>query len=186
MHDLKRIRSYFLFVFLTMVCCPVILFAQTSTVREYKLKAVFLFNFSQFVQWPASTFTTDNDPFVIGILGANPFGSYLDETVAGEKVNGHPLVVQYYKTTEDIKTCHILFINVSQTNKLEQIVRELKGRNILTVSDASDFLKIGGMIRLFTNNNKIQLRINLESAKVANLVISSKLLGLAEIFTQKK
>jgi hypothetical protein len=96
------------------------------------------------------------------------------------------MIVQHYNNIEEIKTCHILYINLPETNKLEQVIENLKGRNILTVSDAPDFLKHGGMIRFFTKNNKIQLEINLEPSKEANLVISSKLLRLAEIFSSGK
>src|SRR5258708_35454074 len=70
--------------------------AQTPISREYQLKAVFIFNFTQFVEWPASSFPTDQAPIVIGILGKNPFGGYLGEIVSGEKVDGHTVSGQYY------------------------------------------------------------------------------------------
>jgi len=159
--------------------------AQSPASPEYEVKAVFLFNFTQFVQWPANSFPTDQAPLVIGILGEDPFGTYLKETVLGEKVNGHSMIVQQYTNVEEIKTCHILFINLPET-RLEQVVENLKGRNILTVSDAPGFLEHGGMIRFFTRNNKIQLQINLEPSKEANLVISSKLLRLSKIFSRGK
>src|SRR5438874_7448378 len=71
--------------------------AQTAPSKEYQVKAVFLFNFAQFVDWPANAFSGTNAPLVIGVLGEDPFGSFLDETVRGETVNGHPLVVQRYR-----------------------------------------------------------------------------------------
>ncbi len=163
-----------------------LLLAQALPVREYQLKAVFLFNFTQFVDWPASSFATEQSPLVIGILGENPFGSYLEETVSDEKVKGHSVVVHYFKNTEEIKICHILFINLAETKKREQAAETLKGRNVLTVSDAIDFLKQGGMIRFFTRDNKIKLQINPEASKAANLVLSSKLLRLADIFDPSK
>ena len=123
---------------------------------------------------------------VRGIFGTDPFGSYLEETVAGENINGHPLRVQRYNTVEEIGSCQILFINVADKNKREQIIVKLKGRNILTVSDAPDFLLQGGMIRFFTRQDKIKLQVNLEEAKTANLLISSKLLRLVEIFVPPK
>src|SRR6185295_17077931 len=55
---------------------------------EYQVKAVFLFNFTQFVDWPAQSFADARAPFVIGVLGRDPFGSALDEAVRGETVNG--------------------------------------------------------------------------------------------------
>src|SRR5690349_20901076 len=61
--------------------------------KEYQIKAVFLFNFAQFVKWPSTAFTHANEPFCIGILGDDPFDAFLDETVRGEKIDGHPLVI---------------------------------------------------------------------------------------------
>lgn len=160
--------------------------AQTQPSREYQLKAAFLFNFTRFVEWPKSSLPTDDVPLVIGILGSNPFGYFLEEIVAGEKVNGHPVVIHQYKSTEEIKACHILFINISETKKQEQAISDLKTRNILIVSDDKYFLDNGGMIRLFTKNNKIKIEVNLEASKAANLIISAKLLRLAEIYISKR
>src|SRR5947207_13490122 len=79
--------------------------------KEYQIKAVFLFNFAQFVDWPTNAFPEVQTPLVIGVLGEDPFGSYLDETVRGEKVNNRPLVIQRYRRADEIKSCHILFIS---------------------------------------------------------------------------
>ena len=50
--------------------------------NEYKIKAVFLYNFAKFVEWPPNVFPDANTPFVIGVLGQDPFGSYLEDTVS--------------------------------------------------------------------------------------------------------
>ena len=160
--------------------------AQTAPSREYQIKAVFLFNFAQFVEWPPAAFADANSPIVIGVLGENPFGTYLDETVRGEQVNNRPLAVQRYRRVDEITTCHVLFISRSETNHLEQILASLKGRSILTVSDDEAFVQRGGMIRLATVQNKIRLIVNVDAAKAANLTISSKLLRAAELMTPSK
>jgi hypothetical protein len=152
-----------------------------ADIPEYQVKAVFLFNFAQFVHWPPEAFPEAQAPLVIGVLGDDPFGPYLDETVRGEKVNTHPLVVRRYRRVEEIKSCHVLFISQSEANRLEQIIASLKGRNILTVSDANDFGRRGGMVGLVTEKTKIRMRIKLEAVKAANLTISSKMLRVAEI-----
>lgn len=158
---------------------------QTSPPREYQVKAVFLYNFTQFIEWPATSFSGPESPLVIGVLGKDPFGSFLDETVKGETINGHPLKVQRYNDVNEIKTCHILFINLSDKEKLEGILEQLKDKSILTVGDASIFAKQGGMIRFFTEDRKTRLLINLESVKKADLNISSKLLRIAEVVPEQ-
>lgn len=148
---------------------------------EYQVKAVFLYNFAQFVEWPPQAFPEGNGPLVIGILGNDPFGNYIDETIKGESVDGHPLVVKRFQTIEEIGVCHILFIGATEKDKVKIICEKLKSRNILTVGDVPNFAKQGGMVRFFIEDKKTKIRINLEATKKADLSISSKLLRLAEI-----
>ena len=160
--------------------------AQAAPSREYQIKAVFLFNFTQFVEWPEQAFSEAQAPLVIGVLGEDPFGEILDETVRGEKLNNRPLVVRRYRRVEEITGCHVLFISRSETDRLESIFAALKGRSMLTVGDVESFARRGGMIRFVMENNRTRLKINVEAAKAVGLTISSKLLRPAEIVTQDK
>jgi hypothetical protein len=155
--------------------------AQASAAREYQVKAVFLFNFAQFVEWPAAAFPDETAPLVIGVLGEDPFGPVLDEVVQGESVGGRPLAVRRYRQPEEIDTCHILYIARSEAPRLDRIVSALKARGVLTVSDIEGAARSGVMIRFFAENKRIRLRINLQAAREAGLVLSSKLLRPAEI-----
>jgi len=156
--------------------------AQTARASEAQLKAVFLFNFAQFVEWPP--IPDPATPLVIGILGDDPFRGFLDATVRGERLSARPFVVRRYARAEDIGACDILFISQSEGNRVEAILASLNNRPILTVSDLDRFAKRGGMIHLVTDGNRIRLAINLEAAQAAHLTISSKLLRVAEIVTR--
>jgi hypothetical protein len=157
--------------------------AQTAISREYEIKAVFLFNFAQFVDWPPEAAASPQAPLVIGVLGDDPFDGYLDDTVRGEKLNNRPFVVQRYRRVEDIDGCQVLFIGRTSPGELGRIMAALKGRSILTVGDTEGFAEDGGIIRFVTKNNRIRFRINVDAAQAAHLVISSKLLRLAEVVT---
>jgi len=154
---------------------------QASVAPEYQVKAVFLFNFAQFVEWPPSAFSDPGAPLVICVLGEDPFGPYLDQTVRGETVQAHPLAVQRSRRVEEIRGCHILFVGREEQERLGEILDTLKGRPTLTVSDADGFSRRGGMIGFMTDRNRIRLRINLEAARAAELTLSSKLLRPAQI-----
>ena len=158
---------------------------QEKLGREYQVKAVFLFNFTQFVEWPSEAFVEEDSPLVIGILGEDPFGAYLVETVSGEMVNGHPLIVRRYPSVEAIKDCHIIYISIKGRDEVRRVLDTLKSQPVLTVSDGEYFIRSGGMVRLFTEQGKLKIRIHVELATDAGLVISSKLLRLAEIVTPK-
>jgi len=153
---------------------------------EYQVKAVFLFNFAQFVDWPAQAFPDAGAPLVIGVLGDDPFGTYLDELVRNEKIGGRPLVVRRFERVQDIRECHILFVSRNAAGQFDRIAADLQGRSLLTVGDTENFSRLGGMVRFVTENGKIHLRINVEAAKESGLTISSKLLRWATIVTKEK
>lgn len=157
--------------------------AQGVRASEYQVKAVFLFNFAQFVDWPAAAFPDSVTPLVIGILGDDPFGGVLDQTVRDERLGARAFRVRRYQSVDEITTCHILFISRAEGPRSNVILAGLKHRPILTVSEADGFAERGGMIRFVTDRNRIRLQINLEAAEAAHLTISSKLLRVAEIVT---
>jgi len=172
----KKSKEFFLLI----LFAPLFLSAQVST-SEYQVKAAFLFNFTQFVEWPESSFSNSQIPAVIGILGKDPFGNYLQDMIAGEAINHHPLLIKHFSSVEEVANCHIVFINISDKKTLQAIIDKLKGKTILTVSDASRFSKLGGMIQLSTRDDKVTIEINLNAIKAENLVVSSKLLKLSQI-----
>src|SRR5436190_16345284 len=88
--------------------------AQATLSNEFQLKAVFLFNFTQFVEWPREAFADPDEPLIIGVLGTDPFGVYLDQTVQGEKINGRSLEVRRYRSVAEIEACHVLYISTSE------------------------------------------------------------------------
>jgi hypothetical protein len=148
---------------------------------EYQVKAVFVYNFSHFVAWPAAAFAAADQPFVIGIVGQDPFGSHLDEAVRGEQVNGHPLVVRHLTDLTDVGRCQILFIDSSEAAQLDRILVALDHHSTLTVSDVQGASRRGVMIQFETLDQRIRLRINPTSARAAGLNISAPLLQLAQI-----
>lgn len=153
--------------------------------KEYALKAAFLFHFTQFVEWPAEAFAETNSPFVIAILGVDPFGKVLEDLIEKEKVKGRFIVVRRYRSLNEVEQPHILYISQSESSNMDRIIRVMRGRPVLTVSDLDHFAVRGGMIRFLTEKNKIRFRINNEVAQREGLTISSKLLRLAELVPEK-
>ena len=155
--------------------------AQGQRFNEQDVKAVFLFNFAHFTEWPAQAFPDARAPLVIGLLGDDPFGRALDEAVAGETVRNRPLVVSRFRRVEDIGACHILFISSSEARSHAGIFARLEGRPILTVGETEGFARRGGMIRFVSEQTRIRLRVNVGAIRSAGLVVSSRLLRAAEI-----
>jgi hypothetical protein len=160
---------------------------DSSDSSEYLIKAGFIYNFAKLVEWPATAFPQPDSPIVIGILGNDPFGATLDRIVADKKIDGRGFAVKrvkWSKDFKDLKDCNILFVSLSEKERIDSVVEAIKGLPILTIGDAPDFAKRGGIINFTLEDNKIRFEVNVEAAKHADLTISSRLLSLAKIVQQ--
>lgn len=166
-----------------MQCVIALVFANKAsgqTIDELQIKAVFIYNFTQFVEWSPESFESPESPLVIGVLGENVFGQYLEEAVAGERYKSRQIMIKYYETTKDIGNCHILYVGSLP------VPAKVKGqRAILTIGEQPDFMKQNGLIRFYKDRKKVRIEINAQGASDAGLTISSKLLQLATIYDQK-
>jgi len=153
---------------------------------QYAVKAVFLFNFAQFVKWPAQSFTTSTTPITIGILGTDPFGKILDDAVNGEVVGNRKLVVKRISSLAEAKACQILFVSRSESERLAAVLIGLRALPVLTVGEADHFCQRGGIINFFVADNKVKFEANPEAAELGGLVISSKLLKVAKVVKTEK
>ena len=136
--------------------------ARGQLSREYDLKAVFLYNFASFVEWPESAFAGPEAPFVVGILGHDPFGRVLDDV-------------------EEAGGCHILFVSASERRRVQEILDRWRHAPMLTVADFPDFVELGGAIGFRTEDKRLKVDVNAGAARAAGLTVSSKLLKVARV-----
>ena len=148
---------------------------------EYQVKAAYLFNFGQFVEWPAAAWIRPNAPFAICIVGDDPFGSVIDDVVRGESLNGHQLVIRRFRPGDDDRGLQ------------HPVHRPQRGRERAAAAGRTAWPQHSdghgrpgvesreAIIALITENNRVRMRINIAAARANNLVISSKLLRPAEV-----
>jgi hypothetical protein len=153
---------------------------QEGSAGEYQVKAAFLFDFAQFVEWPPGTFSDAGAPLTYCTLGGDPFGGALDESLAGKTIGGHPLRVKHLKELKEARTCQILFLSADESRLRALPMGDLAGTGVLTVGEAAHFARDGGVIGFCREQNKIRFEINLDAAERAKLKISAKLLVLAK------
>jgi hypothetical protein len=149
--------------------------------KEYQIKAVFLFHFAQFVEWPATAFPDAATPIRIGVLGEDPFGAALEEAIRGETIRNRGLVILRSQRVEDLKNCHLLFIGRLAKGRADQILPQLNSAAVLTVSESEGFAARGGVINFYLEGNKVRFEINPGVAQRHGLKISSQLLSLGRI-----
>jgi hypothetical protein len=154
---------------------------------EYQVKAVFIYKFATYVHWPATPGADATTPFVIGVIGKDPFGPVLDAVVNGQRVAGKVVVVKRLSGLDDAIHCDLLFVCSSERQRLPKILLALRGAPVLTVSDMDQFAESGGMINLITaEDNHIHFDINKDALDQAGLKAASQLLRLGRIVAESR
>lgn len=161
-----------------------LLFGQGESATEYQLKAAFLYNFAKFVEWPPAKTPRADSPLVIGVIGKDPFGSDLENTLQGKLVEQRPITIRRFNSLGDLAGCHILFIASSEQDRLGEILHAAREMSVLTVADGGEFTGQGVAIGFRLQGGMIRFLINPNAAERAGIRISSKLLRLAQIVSE--
>jgi len=175
-----RLRSRTRGLLAALLVCAGVLRAQSAS--EYEIKAAFLYKFASFVQWPAAlpgAPPAAAHPMCIGVLGADRFGSSLDQIVRGKLVGGRAFTVERWHLPDQALHCEIVFISSSEQSRIGEILSIFRNKPVLTVSEVPGFCERGGLINLKVVDSAVRFEINAAAGERVGLRFSSKLLSLA-------
>ncbi len=155
--------------------------AETAAISlELQVKAACLFNFAKFVDWPAEPGADAAAPLRICIWGEDPFEGNLEQIVSGKLAGGRPIEVSHPQRALEVPACHIFYVAAGQERGLDEVLPGLRDRPVLTVGESEEFHHAGGILRFWTDNNKVRFAIDPDAATRARLKISSHLMSLAK------
>ena len=155
--------------------------AQAQSMDEYEAKAAVLFKVINFVEWPP----TAGHELVTCFVGADPASYAMQHLVADKTKNGKPIVIRRVGPEGDLKGCQVLYIGASVGRSTDSILDHVRGDSVLTVGEVGGFGQKGGVLNLLLSSGRIRFEVNPNSANRAHLQISSRLLSLATLVTDK-
>ena len=156
---------------------------QVDDDKAKKVKIAYLYNFSRYIDWPTVAFSQSDAPFVVGVLGDDPFGSKLDK-LAKKKFGGErPIVIRRFASWEEYEACHVLFIPSGAGADLgSRAIEGTRDLPLLLVSDVGSTTELSPPIRLYLDADvTIGFEVNLTETRQRKLKIDAKLLKLARV-----
>jgi hypothetical protein len=177
-------RSLVFFVLLSLQMGLTIAQSPIRKYPEYVVKSQFLRQIIKDIQWPEGSELNDpSKPFVIGVIGDNPFESYLDDVFSDRKINGKDTNILYFSDLKKIDKCYILFITNSRKDDLSRILEITRAKPILTVGDTPGFAEQGVLINLCINKEPkttVCLEINEKAFRESKLKPAARLVSIAK------
>lgn len=140
-------------------------------------QALFIYNFSRLVEWPAEVKTGD---FVIGILGRSDLEESLNAFVSNKKVGNQKVVVKTFNSVEEIAACHILFVPHGKSSQMDELKAKLS-KGTLIVGEKHSLVEQGAAISFKIIDNKLKFRLKEENATRYDLKVSKSLKEMALI-----
>ena len=141
-----------------------------------KIKAVYIYNFTKYIEWPKDYRGTS---FVIGVLGDTPLYSELEKISATKKVFDQPIEVKKFTASSDLSKCHILYIPSGSKEPFSSVVSKIKTYSTLIVTDTPGMATKGSAINFVIMSNRQKFELNESNAVKYNLKVSNSLEALA-------
>ena len=150
--------------------------------NEYLVKGIFLERFTRFIEWPEASGVEDTSrPFIVGVIGQDPFNALLDQLYKTQKIKNKNVEVRYLSGLSELDNCNLLFISRSEKSRVGVIIDRTRYKPILTVSDFEDADNCGVIINLRLVDKKVRFEIDEQAARDARLYMSHLLLKEAII-----
>jgi hypothetical protein len=149
--------------------------AQELAADPAAIEAAMLGSFARYVTWPSQATPTENSPWHVCVLGGDPFGDLLERALRGRTEQGHSFAIHRGRKLSDLPSCHIAFLAYDNPAQRRSTLASVKDEPILTVSDAPDFLREGGIVQL-RRTDRIEIGLNLDQARAVSLKIQGRLL----------
>ena len=153
--------------------------AQTP-MNESEVKAMFVYNFLKFVEWPSESIRT-KDPFVVLIIGDGPTADATERFLESKTIGERPLFVRRTKWDQSLAGARAVFVIERDPKRLHLILEAAAAAGVLTIGEGESFATRGGVIGLLVENRKVRFDVDTTAAQVAGLRVSSKLLALTRV-----
>jgi hypothetical protein len=145
---------------------------------ESEVKAMFVYNFLKFVEWPADQAVGARDPFVVLIIGEGATADATERFLESKTIGERPLVVRRTQWDQSLAGVRAAFVVEQDPKKLHRVLHAAATAGVLTIGEGEDFTTLGGVIALLVEDRKVRFDVDTSAAQSAGLRVSSKLLAL--------
>ncbi|RMH35385.1 MAG: YfiR family protein [Gammaproteobacteria bacterium] len=117
------------------------------------------------------------EPIKLCVVGPDRFSTFFRQ----KAIHSHASFRYFTRQIdEDMSDCHVVFLTLSNRHNIEQVLKALYGKPILTVSDHREFLQAGGMLAFSEEGGRVVFKLNPLVAQSCGLQFRAEVMRLAK------
>lgn len=171
------------------LCLKLLLLATATTwaqnsspaADEYDIRAAMVINLTRFVVWPPARMDAHPSQILVCIAGPDPIGASLDHLLLNQTVGGRSIRLRHLESLQAAQACDVLYVGHQEQRNIRDAAPALAKAGVLLVSEKTNGDLPDQVIGLPTVDERVHIEVNLKTAKLAGLTISSRLLHLATV-----
>ena len=163
--------------FLSLVALILVSFIQPTKDVNLRVKAVYVYKFAQYVDWPKSFKTGD---FIIGVFGDDKLYTEMQTSYSNKMIGNQTIKIKKYETVADVEQCHILFVAEKNSDKVSDMVKKYKSKSTLIVTEKEGKMKDGSIINFIMKDGKLKYEVSKTNATKHNLTVGQTLTSIAD------
>jgi hypothetical protein len=153
-------------------------FANRGYSQNEKFKALFMYNFTKYIEWPNEY---QHGDFTIGVFGSSPIVTELEMIASKRKAGNQTIIIQQFNSVNDIRKCHILYIPTNKSASLLDILSKINGEPTLVITDSPGLAHKGSSVNYVVKGSQQDFEINKKKIESVHLKINSTLLSLGTV-----
>ncbi len=166
-----------IFVSAILLSSWVVVVPDQSEEANAKIKAIYIYNFTKYIEWPAA-YKEGN--FVVGVLGTSaPLVAELNKMASSKTVGTQKFEIISVSTPSESAKCHIVFILSDNSSQLADVLGKVKSKSALIVTDKSGLATKGSGINFFVDGNKQKIELNRLNIEKYKLKVASTLVEMS-------
>lgn len=146
---------------------------------EYAVKASFIFNVANFVEWPAAAFASGSAPLKVAVITAHPIPDFA-AALQGKAIRGHAVVVEQHATADHVEGSHVVFVTSDAVSQVRSLLKSTDGHPVLTMVEEEADTPGQAVVSLGIVQARLAFSVNLDAADAAGLQMNPNLLKLAK------
>ena len=149
--------------------------SAATKAQDEKFKALFMYNFTKYIEWPQAKQSGD---FVIGVIGNSSIVDELNAIASKKTVGAQAIKVKQVSSADDLSKMHIVYVTEGKSGEASGVAGQIKGKGVVLITDKPGYAQSTSGINYIKKDGKPNFEVSSKHLSEEGVKVSSQLAAL--------